>query len=114
MSTASTASFSLTASGKRRRWWIAVVLIAGWIAYDLITPPAQALDARAAVAAINQYRTHISPHLRGVVVCRFNPSCSFYGRESIERHGLMVGGFRTAVRLARCGPWTPEHTYDPP
>ena len=114
MSTALTTEIPSGPSGKRRGWWIAVVLIAGWIAYDLVIPPAHAFDARAAIAAIDQYRAHLSPHLRGVVVCRFNPTCSFYGRESIARHGLLAGGFRTAVRLARCGPWTPEHTYDPP
>lgn len=91
-----------------------MALLAGWIAYDLLVPPARALDARAAVALINQYRAHLSPHLRGTVVCRFHPSCSLYGRESIARRGLLVGGFLTARRIARCGPWTPAQTYDPP
>lgn len=105
---------SAVISRQRRGWWIAIALLAAWISYDLIVPPSRALDAGAAVAAINQYRAHVSPHLRGVVVCRFDPTCSLYGRESIARHGLLVGGFRTVVRLARCGPWTPLHTYDPP
>ena len=98
----------------RSPWIIVLALLAGWIAYDLIVPPERALDARAAVALINQYRAHVSPHLRGTVVCRFHPSCSLYGRESIARRGLLVGGLRTARRIARCGPWTPAHTYDPP
>jgi len=91
-----------------------MALLAAWIGYDLLVPPAQALDARAAVTLINQYRAHISPHLRGAVVCRFDPTCSLYGRESIARSGLLIGGLRTARRIARCGPWTPVHTYDPP
>lgn len=106
------------ASVRRRRilrgWWIAAGTIVAWIGYDSLVPPARALDARIAIAAIDQYRAHLSPRLRAVVVCRFTPTCSVYGRESIAHHGLLVGGVRTAGRLARCGPWTPIHTYDPP
>ena len=69
---------------------------------------------RPALFAIDQYRAHVSPHLRGVVVCRFTPSCSAYGRESIRKHGLIVGGAKTAWRIARCGPWTKQGTVDPP
>ena len=97
-----------------RGWVTAIALIAAWVAYDSLVPPAKALDARAAVAAIDVYRAHVSPHLRGVVACRFTPTCSVYGRHSIAQRGLLIGGMRTAVRLARCGPWTPDHTFDPP
>ena len=69
---------------------------------------------RPAIFAIDEYRAHVSPHLRGVVVCRFTPSCSAYGRESIRKHGLIVGGAKTAWRIARCGPWTKPGTLDPP
>ena len=37
--------------------------------------------------------------------CRFQPSCSHYGREAIERHGALRGGWLTARRIARCQPW---------
>lgn len=67
-----------------------------------------------ALFAIDQYRAHISPHLRGIVECRFEPTCSWYGRESIRKHGVIVGGSKTAWRIARCGPWTKAHTPDPP
>ena len=101
-------------SARLRGWLIAMASIGAWAAYDSLVPPSHALDARIAIAAIDGYRAHISPHLRGVVACRFTPTCSVYGRESIAHHGVLVGGVRTAVRLARCGPWTPDHTYDPP
>jgi putative membrane protein insertion efficiency factor len=69
---------------------------------------------RPALFAIDQYRAHVSPHLRGVIVCRFTPTCSAYGRESIRKHGVIVGGAKTVWRIARCGPWTAMKTYDPP
>jgi uncharacterized protein len=69
---------------------------------------------RPALFAIDQYRAHVSPHLRSVVQCRFEPTCSWYGRESIRKHGVIIGGAKTAWRIARCGPWTKAHTPDPP
>ena len=38
--------------------------------------------------------------------CRFYPSCSEYAVEAFRTNGLLSGGFQTAWRLLRCGPWT--------
>ena len=38
--------------------------------------------------------------------CRFQPSCSAYAKESIERHGSLVGSFYAVVRILKCGPWS--------
>ena len=72
------------------------------------------LGTRPALYAIDQYRAHVSPHLRGIVACRFTPTCSWYGHESIRKYGVVLGGVRTAWRIARCGPWTKAGTADPP
>lgn len=80
----------------------------------LLLAAGQLFGTRPAIFAIDEYRAHISPHLRGIVVCRFTPTCSYYGRESIRKYGLIVGGAKAAWRIARCGPWTPLHTPDPP
>ena len=74
----------------------------------------QLFGRQPALFAIDAYRAHVSPHLRGVVQCRFTPTCSYYGRESIRKYGVLVGGAKAAWRIARCGPWTPLGTSDPP
>ena len=67
------------------------------------------------ILAIRAYQVTLCPLLSLFgPVCRFEPTCSYYGRESIRKHGLIVGGAKTAWRIARCGPWTPLHTPDPP
>lgn len=37
--------------------------------------------------------------------CRFDPSCSTYALESLERHGAIRGSWLTIRRLGRCHPW---------
>ncbi|MDD2353872.1 MAG: membrane protein insertion efficiency factor YidD [Patescibacteria group bacterium] len=37
--------------------------------------------------------------------CRFNPTCSQYGKEAIEKHGAIKGGVMTMWRILRCNPW---------
>ncbi len=62
-----------------------------------------ARGVRAAVLAfLHLYRLLLSPMLPPA--CRFLPSCSAYGAEVIERHGLFRGGLLAARRLLRCHP----------
>ena len=84
------------------------------VAHDVGSRPGDGIGARLAISAIDAYRARISPRLSSVVTCRFRPTCSLYGRESIAKHGLLRGGGRTAKRLAKCGPWTPAGTVDLP
>jgi hypothetical protein len=95
--------------GKSRRAW----LIAAALTLALLLA-ANAFGTRAALAAIESYQAHVSPHLRGRVQCRFTPTCSHYGHEAIAKYGLLKGGAKTAWRLARCGPWTKAGTVDLP
>jgi len=37
--------------------------------------------------------------------CRFNPSCSEYGVQAIEKYGIIKGGLMTGWRIIRCNPW---------
>jgi uncharacterized protein len=37
--------------------------------------------------------------------CRFNPSCSDYGIESIKKYGAIKGGYLTVKRLLKCHPY---------
>jgi putative membrane protein insertion efficiency factor len=56
------------------------------------------------------YRYLISPLLP--TSCRFYPSCSNYGIESVQRHGLYYGILLTTKRLLKCHPWH-SGGYDP-
>ncbi|MEH6715050.1 membrane protein insertion efficiency factor YidD [Parasphingorhabdus flavimaris] len=44
--------------------------------------------------------------------CRYQPTCSSYAIEAIEKHGAIRGGWLGAKRLLRCHPWG-SSGYDP-
>lgn len=52
---------------------------------------------------VRAYRLLLSPWLGAG--CRFEPSCSVYALEALNRHGAAAGSYLTLKRIARCQPW---------
>ncbi|MCQ0990095.1 membrane protein insertion efficiency factor YidD [Jiella marina] len=55
------------------------------------------------VAFVRAYQLSFSPLIGGH--CRHIPTCSEYAYEAIARHGLWRGGWLSAKRVAKCGPF---------
>ena len=68
------------------------------------------LPARLALLLIRGYRLFISPAFPPS--CRFTPTCSAYALTSVERYGVIKGGWMAVRRIGRCHPWNPGG-YDP-
>jgi len=62
------------------------------------------------IALIKLYQWIISPWLGPK--CRFTPTCSQYGLEAFQKHGVFKGLWLTARRIAKCHPWGGSG-YDP-
>lgn len=62
------------------------------------------------ISFIRFYQVVISPYLGNR--CRFYPSCSNYAIQSIEKYGLLKGGFLSFRRIFRCHPFH-KGGYDP-
>jgi len=68
------------------------------------------LPARAAISLLRVYRLTISPLLGPA--CRFEPTCSRYAIQAIERHGLLRGSWLGLRRITRCHPFH-DGGFDP-
>lgn len=49
----------------------------------------------------------VTPH-----VCRYQPTCSHYASEAIEKHGFARGSWLAAKRVGRCNPFS-KGGHDP-
>ena len=106
-------------NGNRNNMFLAIALSAlvifGW-QYFVINPQMKADQARQAALAqivalpVRAYRLLLSPWVGHG--CRFQPTCSAYALEALERHGALKGGYLAAHRICRCHPWG-GHGYDP-
>ena len=65
---------------------------------------------RLAQLPVHLYRWFLSPYLGRQ--CRFEPSCSAYALEAIEKHGAARGYGFAVKRICRCHPWGAAG-YDP-
>ena len=65
---------------------------------------------RALIPAIRLYQLTLASVLGGH--CRFDPSCSQYALEAIERHGAIHGVRLATGRILRCHPFA-RAGYDP-
>ena len=55
------------------------------------------------ILLIRCYRVAISPYL--APSCRFEPTCSCYAIEAVQRFGVLRGSWLSIRRISRCHPW---------
>ena len=58
-----------------------------------------------ALLPLRFYKRFLSPLLPPM--CRFDPTCSIYMMQAIEKHGTLRGVWLGVRRLARCHPFNP-------
>lgn len=89
---------------------------AGNVGAEALTPaavPAQrlSLGVRAALFALSCYKSYFSVLFAGT--CRYEPTCSRYAYEAIERFGVIRGVWLGTKRLLCCHPLSRKFGYDP-
>ena len=74
-----------------------------------LTP--QSAGVRVALFALDFYKLFLSPLFAGT--CRYEPTCSRYAYEAIQRFGVWRGLWLGTKRLARCHPFSRRFGCDP-
>ncbi len=97
---------------RRRRWFVGAAIVFALICADNLRDPPRQFTARALVAAIDGYKTHLAPSVPSH--CQFTPTCSQYARMAILNYGSIRGSLKAAWRIARCSPFTTRRGEDYP
>ena len=63
------------------------------------------------IGPVKLYQRLISPLLPGGT-CRFEPTCSQYFVEAVQKRGVIVGSLKGCWRILRCNPLS-KGGYDP-
>lgn len=76
------------------------------------------LPRQALLLLVRGYRLLLKPWLGNA--CRFEPTCSQYALDALQRHGAAGGSLLATWRLLRCHPWcdggcdpVPDHLSNP-
>jgi len=70
-----------------------------------MTPAAKLLSL-----PVRAYRLLLSPWVGNS--CRYQPTCSAYALDALEKHGAVRGTWLALKRIARCHPWG-KSGFDP-
>ena len=62
------------------------------------------------ISLVRFYQVALSPLTPAA--CRFEPSCSNYALQALEKHGLIKGTWLAIKRIFSCNPWG-KSGYDP-
>ncbi len=62
---------------------------------------------------IKIYKRFLSPIFSHLGIhCKYEPTCSEYTRQAIEKYGAFKGSYLGIKRILRCNPWS-KGGYDP-
>lgn len=90
---------------------LAVFVIAA--AADTFQPADRQVFARAYVGLVEFYQAGISPTVSGYIQCRYQPTCSEYSKQAVQRFGILEGLALSWRRLNSCQRTVPMGTLDP-
>ena len=83
------------------------------VTFDASRPPQKQVTARLYLGAVRFYQRDLQPLTASFVRCRYNPTCSRYSIQAVQRFGIVKGLVLTVKRIASCNGSVPMGTNDP-
>jgi putative membrane protein insertion efficiency factor len=98
---------------KKHRVALVVLLFLALAGADSLRPPDRQITARAYIGMVHGYQRWGRPVANKFVRCRYNPTCSVYSIEAVQKYGIRKGLVLTTKRLFSCTSSVPLGTNDP-
>lgn len=95
---------------------ILCAVAAALIVLDGMRRPEAQITSRLLVKLIEIYQRFISRGIlekNNISICRFQPTCSEYTRQSFLKYGLFKGTLKGITRILRCNPFFPGGIDEP-
>ena len=92
---------------------VLVALVLVLVSVDASRSPKMQITARCYVSAVRVYQRFGRPLTKNIVRCRYNPTCSEYSIQAVQKYGFARGLVLTARRLASCRSTVKPGTLDP-
>ncbi len=80
---------------------------------DSFRDPAQQITGQFYVGGVRVYQFIGRPLLKGYIQCRYQPTCSDYSIEAVQKHGIRTGVRLTVRRINACQTTVPMGTLNP-
>jgi hypothetical protein len=94
--------------------WLALLLLLGALGMaDYLRPPSRQVSVRLFTAAVAGYHHYLHPVTGRWIHCRFEPSCSRYSVEAVQKYGTAKGLALSYRRIRSCRRSVPMGTRDP-
>jgi putative membrane protein insertion efficiency factor len=90
-----------------------LILLTCLAGIDATRLPGKQITARVYLSAMRFYQRDIHPVTAKFIRCRYQPTCSSYSIQAVERFGITKGLRLTIVRLVSCRKSVPMGTKDP-
>jgi putative membrane protein insertion efficiency factor len=80
---------------------------------DSFRPPSRQVSVRLFTAAVAGYHHYLHPITGRWIHCRFEPTCSRYSVEAVQKYGIAKGLALSFRRIRSCRRSVPMGTRDP-
>lgn len=89
------------------------ILAALLLSLDAARPPGEQFSSRCCIGLVHLYQQHGRSLSRKFVRCRYEPTCSEYSVQALQKYGVARGLELTAKRVFSCRRSVPYGTRDP-